>query len=71
MCVCVCVCVCVFDHYSDIQGSFYSEITYKCENFAQLNDKQKLALLISNQYVYDFSKFVSKCYLKRRETMYR
>ena len=59
------------DHYSDIRESFCSEITYKCENFSQLNDKQKLNLLMSNQYVYDFFKLVRKCYLKRRETMYR
>ena len=58
-------------HYNEIRESFYLEITYKCENFAQLNDKQKLNLLMSSQYVYDFSKFVRKCYLKRRETMYR
>ena len=58
------------DHYNEIRESLCSEITYKCENFAQLNDKQKLNLLMSNQYVYDFSKFVRKCYLKRRETTY-
>ena len=56
------------DHqaYSDIRESFYSEITNKCENFVQLNDKQNILIHWSNRYVYDFSKYV-----KKRKMMYR